>query len=282
MPEMNRSRIAVLTLALAGLACGPLTTSTAPQPAASPMPPLLATAEPTPLAAEPTAMAPGPEAILILTPGSGSHLVNRVHVEGEAAPTFEQTIVVEVVALEGETPQVLAQQPVTIQSEAGQRGAFAADLTFALADGAAQAGAVRVYSVSARDGGITHLASSQVTLDSAGDESILASPPHPEQIAVISPTAGAVVTGGRIHIEGVAVASFEQTLLVELLDADGAVIASAPVIVAAPDYGIPGPFAIDLAYPVDRVGPARVAVRDVSPAFGQDLHLSSVDVQLEP
>ncbi len=59
-------------------------------------------------------------------------------------------------------------------------------------------------------------------------------------------------------------------------------LAEEPVIVNAPDLGQPGPFEADLSYMLDQPGTGRVVVRDVSPAFGGDTHLASVDVRLQP
>jgi hypothetical protein len=78
------------------------------------------------------------------------------------------------------------------------------------------------------------------------------------------------------------VASFEQTLLIEVVDAYGAVIGLQPVLVQAPDFGLPGPFAVDVAYTLTAAGPGRVVVRDISPAHGGDIHRSSVEVDLAP
>jgi hypothetical protein len=85
-----------------------------------------------------------------------------------------------------------------------------------------------------------------------------------------------------LHVQGIALASFEQTLLIELHDADGNVVASQSVIVNAPDLGEPGPFSADIPYSVSAPGPGRVVVRDLSPAFGGDVHLASVEVDLTP
>jgi len=78
------------------------------------------------------------------------------------------------------------------------------------------------------------------------------------------------------------VASFEQTLLIEVLDAYGEVIGLQPVLVQAPDFGLPGPFSADLTYALTTSGPGRVVVRDISPAHGGDVHRNSVEVDLAP
>jgi hypothetical protein len=224
------------------------------------------------------------EAILIRTPGNGSRLVGAVHVEGEADPTFEQHLVIQVVALDEEPFPVLAQQSVILQAEAGRRGSFSADLVFDAGGFTTgeRPGAIEVFSTSPRDGGVTHLASAQVTLAISGEISIVPGDMMDERIAIFIPAPAAVVSGGVAHVEGFALASFEQTLLVEILDVEGNGIGAAPVTVTAPDLGFPGPFVVDVPYVLAAAGPGRIVVRDISPAFGQDIHRASVDVQLEP
>jgi hypothetical protein len=217
------------------------------------------------------------EAILILEPGPASHLTSPIHLEGVADPTFEQTLAVRLVLADGAE---VASLPATIAADAGQRGPFEADLSF---DVPGEANAfIQVYSQSPRDGGVTHLASVGVTLIPSGAATVVPAKEHPEDIVIAQPQTAQMVSGGLLHVEGVAVASFEQTLLIELYDADGNVVASLPVIVAAPDLGQPGPYEADIPYSVTASGPGRVVVRDVSPAFGGDVHLASVEVDLNP
>jgi len=273
-----------MILGLAALACG---LGVPPQPATPSQPsPIQPTSTEEGTAASPSSTATdaaGPaEAIWIQTPGNGSRLVGQVHIQGEADPTFEQTLVVQVLALDQEPFPVLAQQAVIIGADAGQRGAFVADLTFDAGAASDRAGAVNVFSTSPRDGGITHLASIQVTLAGGGSEAILAGESGQERIAIEAPASADRVTGGMVHVEGEAWASFEQTLLVEVIDMTGAVVGSSVVIVQAPDMGLPGPFGVDVAYILTAAGPGRIVVRDVSAAFGQTLHQSTVDVDLGP
>ena len=273
-----------MILALAALACG-LGVPPHPGPPLQPSPTQPASTEQAPAASPsstPTDAAGPAEAIWIQTPGNGSRLVGQVHIQGEADPTFEQTLVVQVVALDQEPFPVLAQEAVIIGADVGQRGAFVADLAVNPGTASDRPGAVNVFSTSARDGGITHLASIQVTLAGGGSEAILAGESGQERIAIEAPASADRVTGGMVHVEGEAWASFEQTLLVEVIDMTGAVVGSSVVIVQAPDMGLPGPFAVDVAYSLTAAGPGRIVVRDVSAAFGQTLHQSTVDVDLGP
>jgi hypothetical protein len=275
-----------LTFAAAALACSPIAKEAVPPAPTQASPANVGTVVPEAATATLTSVAqpatePPEEAILIRTPGNGSRLVGEVHVEGAADSTFEQTLVVAVVLL-GDPETILAQQPVMIEAELGQRGPFVADVVFDYDGGSESPGQIRVFAVSPRDGGLTHLASSHVTLASSGESEVRAMEPHAEQIFIAVPLPGQRVAGGTARVEGVALASFEQTLVAEVYDINGAVIGWAPITVDSDEMGVPGPFAVDVPYTVGAAGAGRIAVFDPSPAFGQTLHLASVEVQIEP
>jgi hypothetical protein len=217
------------------------------------------------------------ESIMILTPGPGSRVTSPVTVAGEADPTFEQHLLVRVLQADG---TLVTQMPTIIQAELGQRGPFSVELPIDL--DSEQNIFIQVLSDSARDGNVTHLSSVGVTFTPAGPAEINEREPYPEQIHISQPQTGATVSGGSVHVTGFALASFEQTLVVEVYDEDGDVIASEPVMVQAPDLGQPGPFEAHIEYSLSTAGPGRIVVRDESPAFGGDAHLSSVEVSLEP
>jgi hypothetical protein len=220
---------------------------------------------------------PPPEAIMILSPAPGSRLSSPLRISGEADPTFEQNLVVRVLQADG-TQVALA--PTTIQADIGQRGPFELELPVSLP--VEQNIFIQVYSDSPRDGGITHLSSVGVTFTPSGPEEIMRRDPYPEQIQIYQPQIGDTLSGGVIRVTGFALASFEQSLLVELLDENGDVVGSEPVIVDAPDLGQPGPFEVEVEFSVSQGQNGRLVVRDISPAFGGDAHRSSVEVNLAP
>jgi hypothetical protein len=217
------------------------------------------------------------EAILIQEPGPGSRVKSPVRVVGFADPTFEQNLEVRIVAADGTE---LAHMPMSIQADVGQRGKFELEIPLQL--GAEQNIFIQVFATSPRDGGLTHLSSTGVMFSPGGLENISVQEPHPERIAIFQPQPGAAISDAVVHVEGFALASFEQTLVVEVFNQDGKIVGSQPVTVQAPDLGQPGPFSADVAYSVSEPGPGRVVVRDPSPAFGGDVHLNSVEVNLEP
>ena len=77
-------------------------------------------------------------------------------------------------------------------------------------------------------------------------------------------------------------ASFEQTLVVDVVLDDGEVFASVPVIVQAPDLGLPGVFSVDIPIAFTSEIAGRIVVRDPSPAFSGDVHISSIEVRIVP
>ena len=291
----RRILLFLMTIGLLAAACQPgspvpgtpsmaptviLTDTPSPAPAATdtPSPALSPTAEGT-STFTPTPAAPTrpEEAILIQEPGSGSQVTSPILVTGMADPTFEQNLVVRVLLDDGTE---VTQIPTTIQADIGQRGPFEVEVPVDLTE--QRNIFIQVYASSARDGGITHLSSTGVIFSPSGPEDIVTNQPHPEQITIFQPQNGGTVSGGVAHVEGFALASFEQTLLIDILDEQGNVVGSQPVTVQAPDLGQPGPFSADVVYTVTASGPGRVVVRDVSPAFGGDTHLSSVEITLEP
>lgn len=217
------------------------------------------------------------EAILILAPGNGSRVLSPVRVAGEADSTFEQSLAVRIVTIEGET---LVTQPAMIAAELGQRGPFEVEVPFTVTE-ETQAW-IQVFAASARDGGITHLASVGLLLAPDGEPDIVEATPHEERIAITSPEMAETISGGVLQVSGRALASFEQTLIVELLDEEGRLITSTPIMVQATDLGQWGPFEATLNYETSNSTPARVQVIDPSPAFGGEVHVASVEIQLNP
>ncbi|MBN2501595.1 MAG: Gmad2 immunoglobulin-like domain-containing protein [Anaerolineales bacterium] len=115
-----RKLIIVLIAALALAACQPATEA----PTETPLP------EPTmPFTETPPDMDFPAEAIYIESPAPGATVGSSIQIKGMAAPTFEQNLMVRVLAEDG---AVLHEMPTTIQADAGQRGAFSADVPLEL------------------------------------------------------------------------------------------------------------------------------------------------------
>lgn len=98
--------------------------------------------------------------IVLQAPAEGDvETGGHIHVAGVAAPTFEQGLAIKVL---DSTGAAVGTGVVTIGADAGQTGPFAVDVTYTVTE--AQPGTVQVYSTSAKDGAILHLASVEVSL----------------------------------------------------------------------------------------------------------------------
>jgi hypothetical protein len=234
----------------------------------------LETPTPTPTNTPDPLAEPPQEAIMILEPAPGSRVASPVRVSGYADPTFEQNLLIRIILDDG------SQLPVDstiIQADIGERGYFEFQYHFVRGG----QGFIQVFDLSARDGGIIHLSSVGVILDPTGTPEIITREPYNEQIIITNPSNSATIRGGAISVEGVAIASFEQTLVVDILNEDGNII-STEIVTLDSEFGEYGMFHVEIAYRVNTPQPGRVVVRDPSPAFPGDLHLNSVEVTLEP
>lgn len=245
-----------------------------------------------PTAVKPTVVPGQPrvsEAILLLTPGNGGSVSSPVRVSGEADPTFEQTLVIKITDASG---KVLATRPTTIQSLGAVRGPFDEQVPFTVT--ADMPGRISVYATSARDGGLVHLASADVTLKSGCCSEPIAGQLHNETHIIQSPAPQATVSGGHLHVSGFSDYVFESQLSLALCGAGGAgtpddvcgtadnVLATGTAQLSAPDVGQAGPFAGDLAYQVNAAVSARLVVFSRSARDGGIVHLSTVPVTLAP
>ena len=251
----------------------------APTGAAAPTQTALSTGStPTPAPAEAAAL-PRPlpqETILILSPGPGSRLTTPIRVNGVAGPVFDQALSVRVISADG---QELAIAPAQIDADLGQRGPFAVDIAISVNE--VLPAFIQIYAGSPRDGGITHLSAIDVTLAPRGAPDIKPLISHLERILIDHPAPGETIRGGKVRVQGFGLASFEQTLVVEIIGPDGTLAGSQSLIVDSPESGKPGPFSVDVLYAAS-AGLGRIVIRDPSPAFDGDLHVSSVEVNLEP
>ncbi len=233
---------------------------------------------------------PAQEVILILQPGLTSAVTSPVTVSGEADSTFEQNLVIQVY---DENGAVLTTTPTTIQSELGTRGPFSAEVTFSVA--ADQPGRISVFSASARDGGLEHLASVEVTLLASGGTAALSpAAEHDEVHQIFAPSHLETVTGGSVHIEGFSEYVFEANLNLALCGEGGSgapdlicgtednVLAEGVATMQSPDIGLPGPFETDLTYTVTAPVRARLVVYSVSARDGGILHVTTRPITVAP
>lgn len=115
-----------------------------------------------------------------------------------------------------------------------------------------------------------------------------AAPPTPvspsevdlEFIQITAPGPGSRVTSPLV-VTGFSLPTFEQTVVIQLTDMNGDVIALQPATLQA-DLGEAGPFEVSLTFNVTEEQPGRVSVYYASPRDGGLVHLTSAHVTLLP
>ena len=168
-PYELQTQVAVLQTQVAGASASSVAsevppTSTPAPPSPTPLPPTAMPVPPAPTCAPPAPCPECPqcqeEAIVITSPTGGETVGSPVSVTGISNPTFEQHLAIQVIGADG---TVIGEGATTISAEWGQRGNFEAEVAFAPPT-SDEPGRIIVFDVSARDGGLVHLSSVEVTL----------------------------------------------------------------------------------------------------------------------
>ena len=234
--------------------------------AATPLPSVLPTAQPA-----------GPlERIALIAPLPGQGVRNSIHVEGYSDPTFEQLGIL----VRDASGKVIGSANAKIQAGAGQRGSFSADVPLD-PNCPAQTGRVVVYATAARDGGLTHLSSVDVQLNSDAPANVAGlNPNRTESIIITTPALNAVISS-TVKVSGFSDSTFEQLLIVEVRGPGNNQLGRVTTTVAAAS-GQRGTFSIDVPFQAVTDQPGRMVVYTISPRDGKTVHLNSVEVRLDP
>lgn len=286
--------VGLMILSLGTLACGfvggafgPAPTSEAPK-----VPITFAIATPTVAAADSAAaetVAPegaggqsvaaqpiGPlETIVITSPLSNQGVRSGFSVAGVADPTFEQRLAI---LVRDQTGKVIGSAAAQIQAPIGQRGPFSATVLLPPYL-PAQPGRVIVYAISARDGGPVQLSSVEVQLNSDAPSNVAAPEPNQrEAIVITAPQPGALLHGSA-HV--VAETMYTENLVIEVRGPNNETLGRVMRTLENAE-GLPAPLIVDVPFRVLTDPPGRIVIYNLHPRDGKTIHLSSVEVNLQP
>jgi hypothetical protein len=267
-----------------------------PTPTASPIPPSNGTATPEPLTVltpaivleppdrpptetpEPAPVNLPPEDMTIYLPGPGSQVTSPFQVSGKGGPSWLGKVHLR---LYGETGQLLSEGTTYLLANPGRAGRFYGELAFSIPY-VAEAGRVEVSVDDLRAGRMSHLATVDLILLSAGDPLIHPGFDGPEKLAIIEPKEGAVASGGTLAVRGAGWVDSDLPVTISLVDRAGNILGSAEVPVDAPEVGELGTFEATIAYSVGFSQYARVFVTEHSPEISDLVHVSSHEIYLKP
>lgn len=215
------------------------------------------------------------ESIVITAPLSNQGVHSGFVVAGMADPTFEQRLTI---LVRDQTGNVISSAAAQIQAPIGQRGPYSAtvQVPFNLPT---QPGRVIVYAISPRDGGPVQLSSVDVQLNS--DAPSNAAAPNPNQreaIVITAPQPGATLQRS-VHV--VAETMYTDNLVIEVRGPNNETLGRVMRTLENAE-GLPAPLIVDVPFRVSDDPPGRVVIYVIHPRDGKTIHLSSVDVNLQP
>jgi hypothetical protein len=260
--RMTATRISLLAALLLTAAC----TALSPQ-AGTPPPPTATQAEPTVAA---------PNQIAIEAPQVGDAVITPAQVRGtvSATPAGGQLLY----RVYDTSGNQVGNGMLPVQGKAGQPGAFAGEVAFAV-QGQSGPGRIEVLDRNPADGTMAAVAVVDVYLgmdrspETRPGSQVLAA----RQIVITAPQAYAVVDN-PFEIQGtVKVSPFEATLAYMVYDAEGYPIGMGPIQVQA-EMGQPGPFAGAIRYLKGTTGAGRIEILERSAADGFVLGSASLEV----
>lgn len=234
------------------------------------VPPEVATAQSA--AAQPI----GPlESIVIMSPLSNQGVRGDFVVAGVADPTFEQRLTI---LVRDQTGKVISSAGAQIQAPIGQRGPYSATVQLP-PKLPTQPGRVIVYAISVRDGGPVQLSSVEVQLNSDAPSNVAA--PNPDQreaIVITAPQTGTLLQK-TVHV--VAETMYTENLVIEVRGPENETLGRVMRTLENVE-GLPAPLIVDVPFSVNSDPAGRIVVYVIHPRDGKTIHLSSVDVNLQP
>jgi hypothetical protein len=213
-------------------------------------------------------------AIRIQRPAPLSKVISPIEVRAVLAPGAGGIFRVELL---GEDGRLLARQVLTYQ---GERVNASINLDFEI-PGVAETGRLQVFTLDAY-GRMIALSSTNIILMSVGNPEYNPAGDLRERIFIQEPSPDDLIVGGVLNIFGKARPNENDTLLVELITQDGAVVGQRVVAVqpeAGEDYGI---FSAEISYRISEPTQVRLVIYEDIDRIPGKTHISTLEITLNP
>jgi hypothetical protein len=216
--------------------------------------------------------------LIILNPGSESRIISPLQITAFALPGYQGKVTLQ---LWGEDARLMGEQLVRLGTET-KWITFESKIPFEITS----AGESAVLTLTTYDNNSRRVAvnSVPIILLQIGDAVIESNTITKQAFVVTAPKSDSVVSGGTLHITGYAHPYSSAPLIVELIKANGAIVASKQVALKALKADeMYTTFSVDLPYSVSEKTPVRLTLvqgNDQAPRV--DLALCSQLITLNP
>ena len=249
----------------------PLTDATQAIVLEPPVPP------PTPTPAPPPFNLPL-EQLVIYEPGPGSQVTSPFRVIGRGGPSYQERIHLRLLGQDG---RVLSENTSILFAYPGNAGRFVSYLSFNI-DHVAEAGLLQIESFDERTGRVNHIASQHLVLLTAGSPLVHQALQGPEKLTIMAPKKDQMVSGGDFDVVLAGWVDSDAPLQIDVLDRAGNVVGSASSPLSAPAVGQLGTLQAKIRYTVPFSQYGRLQVTERDPDTNQVVHMSSVEIYLQP
>ncbi len=205
-------------------------------------------------------------------------MTSPFRISGRGGPSFNERIRLR---LYGEDGRMLADHTTILFAYPGNAGRFVSQLSFQI-QGVAEAGRLEIASFDRRFNRVAHIATENLVLLSVGQPLVHPQLQTPEKLAILSPRDGLTVTGGSLQVRAAGWVDADVPISVDLVDTQGEVLATSQARFDLPASGQLGIFTLTLGYTTPISQYARIMLTERDPTGAYIVHLSSVEVYLQP
>ncbi len=219
-----------------------------------------------------------PASIQIILPGPASRVVSPLTLQTYLQPGANGRVRIELL---GENGNLLYGETTNNLGITEGRVYLSREIEFEIA-GVSEIGRLQI---STKDsyGRLIALNSVDLILLSVGEADVTSGGDLLDPIIIRQPVANTLIQGGTVTVSGMVRQSSDKPLLVELVDAKGAVVGYRQASVMPSADGSHTPFLVEVAYTVTGPTWVRLIVREESTGrIAGTIHLSSVEVLLGP
>jgi hypothetical protein len=213
----------------------------------------------------------------ILRPGPNSKVVSPFTMRAAVKPGDNSVVRIELLGQDG---QLLMREVRTYQSLETAWLSLGSEITFGI-NSPAEPGRLQI-SIEDEHGRLKSVSSTDLVLQSMGNQDLNQAADELEDIVLESPRANLLIQDGTMRVAGMARPRSTQPLRIEIVTSDGKIVGTRQVSAIPAEGNQYGTFAIDVPYSITSTTRVRVQVWEPGSRIPGIINLSSVEVLLSP